>query len=228
MGNCLTWFAKFCNGASSPTSTTAPRRRPPPERSIRAPSLPALPPPDIGYVLQRPVSDVTKFYDLDKELGRGQFGVTYLCTERATGRKFACKSISKWKLVGEAAIGDVRREVMILQHLSGQPNVVEFKGAFEDEQRVCLVMELCSGGELFDRISKRGSYSEKAAAVIMRQVVNVVNACHFMGVIHRDLKPENFLMVSRDEDSPIKATDFGLSVFIEGGRFFYLYVYIFN
>lgn len=117
---------------------------------------------------------------------------------------------------------------MILQHLSGQPNVVEFKGAFEDEQRVCLVMELCSGGELFDRISKRGSYSEKAAAVIMRQVVNVVNACHFMGVIHRDLKPENFLMVSRDEDSPIKATDFGLSVFIEEGRFFYLYVYIFN
>lgn len=130
--------------------------------------------------------------------------------------------------MGEAAIGDVRREVMILQHLSGQPNVVEFKGAFEDELRVCLVMELCAGGELFDRISKRGSYSEKAAAVIMRQVVNVVNACHFMGVIHRDLKPENFLMVSRDEESPIKATDFGLSVFIEEGRFFYLYVYIFN
>lgn len=223
MGNCLrTWFKNFCSRDPPPPNTIAPRRRPPPERSIRAPSLPPLPLPGIGYVLQRPVSDVTKFYDLDRELGRGQFGVTYLCTERATGRKFACKSISKSKLVGEKAMGDVRREVMILQHLSGQPNVVEFKGAFEDEQRVCLVMELCSGGELFDRIAKRGNYSEKAAAVIMRQVVNVVNACHFMGVIHRDLKPENFLMVSRDEGSPVKATDFGLSVFIEEGRFFYL------
>ena len=49
--------------------------------------------------------------------------------------------------------------------------------------------------------------------------MNVVHACHFMGVIHRDLKPENFLMVSKAEHSPLKATDFGLSVFIEEGLF---------
>lgn len=112
---------------------------------------------------------------------------------------------------------DVRREILILQHLTGQPNIVEFKGAYEDGKNLHLVMELCSGGELFDRITKKGSYSEKEAATIGRQIVNVVHACHFMGVIHRDLKPENFLLVSHAEDSPLKATDFGLSVFIEEG-----------
>ena len=106
---------------------------------------------------------------------------------------------------------------MMLQHLTGQPNIVEFRGAYEDESSVHLVMELCNGGELFDRITKKGSYSEKEAAKIGRQIVNVVHVCHFMGVMHRDLKPENFLMVSQAEASPLKATDFGLSVFIEEG-----------
>ncbi|KAG8377975.1 hypothetical protein BUALT_Bualt08G0089700 [Buddleja alternifolia] len=107
---------------------------------------------------------------------------------------------------------------MILQHLTGQPNIVEFKGAYEDKKTLYLVMELCSGGELFDRITAKGSYSEKEAARIGRQVVNVVHVCHFMGVMHRDLKPENFLMMSRNDDSTLKATDFGLSVFIEPGK----------
>lgn len=163
------------------------------------------------------MSDVSSLYALDKELGRGQFGITYLCTERATGLKFACKSISKRKLVRKSDIDDVRREILILQHLTGQPNIVEFKGAYEDRQNVHLVMELCSGGELFDRIIAKGSYSEREAAKVGRAIVNVVHVCHFMGVMHRDLKPENFLLVSGEVDSPLKATDFGLSVFIEEG-----------
>jgi calcium-dependent protein kinase len=86
---------------------------------------------------------------------------------------------------------------------------------------VHLVMELCLGGELFDRITARitakGSYSEREAASIFKQIMNVVHACHFMGVMHRDLKPENFLLASKDHKAPLKATDFGLSVFIEEG-----------
>ncbi|XVF35910.1 hypothetical protein REPUB_Repub19eG0012400 [Reevesia pubescens] len=174
----------------------------------------------IGTILLEPYVDVNTIYDLDKELGRGQFGITYLCTEKATGRKYACKSISRRKLVTDRDVEDVRREISILQHLTGQPNIVEFKGAYEDRQNLHLVMELCSGGELFDRIIAKGSYSERQAASIGRQIVNVVHACHFMGVMHRDLKPENFLLVSKDENSPIKATDFGLSVFIEDGRMY--------
>lgn len=82
-----------------------------------------------------------------------------------------------------------------------------------------LVMELCAGGELFDRIIAKGHYSERAAANLCRQIVTVVHNCHSMGVIHRDLKPENFLFLSTDENSPLKATDFGLSVFFKPGEF---------
>ncbi|XP_025604945.1 calcium-dependent protein kinase 29 isoform X3 [Arachis stenosperma] len=171
----------------------------------------------IGGILGRPYVDINTMYEMKKELGRGQSGVTYLCIERSTGREYACKTIARGKLVRKEEIEDVRREIMILQHLSGQPNIVEFRGAYEDRQNVHVVMELCSGGELFDRIidKARGSYSEREAASICRQIVNVVHVCHFMGVMHRDLKPENFLLVSRDHNAPLKATDFGLSVFIE-------------
>ncbi|PON93955.1 GPCR kinase [Trema orientale] len=171
-----------------------------------------------GPILGRPYDDINSKYKLEKELGRGQFGITYLCEEKATGRKYACKSISRTKLKTDKELQDVRREVSILQHLTGQPNIVEFKGAYEDRENLYLVMELCSGGELFDRIIAKGSYSEREAARIFKQIVNVVHVCHFMGVMHRDLKPENFLLVSKDEDSPLKATDFGLSVFIEQGK----------
>ncbi|XP_011003085.1 PREDICTED: calcium-dependent protein kinase 29-like isoform X2 [Populus euphratica] len=173
---------------------------------------------NIGPILCKPYVEITTIYDLDNELGRGHFGITYLCTEKTSGRMYACKSISRSKLVKKKDIEDVRREILILQHLTGQPNIVEFKGAYEDKQNLHLIMELCSGGELFDRIIAKGSYSESEAATIIRQIMNVVHACHFMGVMHRDLKPENFLLASKDPNAPIKATDFGLSVFIEEGK----------
>ncbi|TKY57294.1 Calcium-dependent protein kinase 9 [Spatholobus suberectus] len=166
----------------------------------------------------KPFEDVRQLYTLGKELGRGQFGVTYLCTENSTGLKYACKSISKRKLVSRADKEDMKREIQIMQHLIGQSNIVEFKGAYEDKQSVHVVMELCAGGELFDRIIAKGHYSERAAASICRQIVKVVHICHFMGVMHRDLKPENFLLASKDDKALLKATDFGLSVFIEEGK----------
>ncbi|GJN26750.1 hypothetical protein PR202_gb14708 [Eleusine coracana subsp. coracana] len=170
---------------------------------------------EVGPVLQRPMVNVRTLYQLERKLGSGQFGTTYLCTERATGLRYACKSVSKRKLVRRADVEDMRREITILQHLSGQANVAEFKGAFEDADCVHLVMELCSGGELFDRITAKGTYSERQAAAVCRDIVTVVHVCHFMGVMHRDLKPENFLHASPAEDAPLKAIDFGLSVFIE-------------
>ncbi|PKA45643.1 Calcium-dependent protein kinase isoform 2 [Apostasia shenzhenica] len=182
-----------------------------------APS-PPKPAPPYDTILGKAFDDVRTYYTFGKELGRGQFGVTYLCTETATGRSYACKSISKRKLVHKNDREDIKREIQIMQHLSGQSNIVEFKGAYEDKNSVHLVMELCAGGELFDRIIAKGHYSERAAASICRAIVNVVNSCHFMGVMHRDLKPENFLLASRNEGAMLKATDFGLSVFIEEGK----------
>ncbi|TXG50597.1 hypothetical protein EZV62_023121 [Acer yangbiense] len=73
-----------------------------------------------------------------------------------------------------------------------------------------LIMELCAGGELLDRIIAKGHYSERAATKLCRQMLTVAHNCHLMGVMHRDLKPEKFLLLSTDEDSPLKYTDFGL------------------
>ncbi|KAK4491725.1 hypothetical protein RD792_002497 [Penstemon davidsonii] len=171
-------------------------------------------------ILGKPYEDIKSHYNLSKELGRGQFGVTYLCTDIRTGQEYACKSISKKKLITKSDKEDMRREIQLMQHLSGQPNIVEFKGAYEDKNSVHLVMELCAGGELFDRIIAKGHYSERAAASICRGIVNVVHICHFMGVLHRDLKPENFLLSDKSEDALLKATDFGLSVFIEEGKIY--------
>ncbi|KAG4952959.1 hypothetical protein JHK87_038553 [Glycine soja] len=208
----------------------ATQTKPPPHQPYQLPEkhappqAPWRPPPSPKHVHNhdtitgKPFEDVKQHYTLGKELGRGQFGVTYLCTENSTGLQYACKSISRRKLVSRADKEDMKREIQIMQHLSGQSNIVEFKGAFEDKQSVHVVMELCAGGELFDRIIAKGHYSERAAASICRQIVKVVNTCHFMGVIHRDLKPENFLLSSKDDKGLLKATDFGLSVFIEEGK----------
>ncbi|KAJ6411963.1 hypothetical protein OIU84_005098 [Salix udensis] len=203
-------YVPFRRPAPAPAASTAPTSKIPGTSQTTVTSS-----SNIGPILGKPYVEITRFYDIDKELGRGQFGKTYLCKEKSTGRKYACKSISRLKLVKAKDIEDVRREILILQHLTGQPNIVEFKGAYEDEQNLHLFMELCTGGELFDRIIAKGSYSESEAAAIMRQIVNVVHVCHFMGVMHRDLKPENFLLASKDPNAPIKAIDFGLSVFIE-------------
>jgi calcium-dependent protein kinase len=170
-----------------------------------------------GSVLRRDSERLKDVYTLGKKLGQGQFGTTYQCVEKATGKHFACKSIAKRKLVTEEDVEDVRREIQIMHHLSGHPNVVSIVGAYEDAVAVHLVMELCAGGELFDRIIQRGHYSEKAAAQLARVIIGVVEACHSLGVMHRDLKPENFLFVNQKEDAPLKAIDFGLSIFFKPG-----------
>ncbi|KAH9775283.1 calcium-dependent protein kinase 1 [Citrus sinensis] len=174
----------------------------------------------VGRVLGKPMEDVRNTYIFGRELGRGQFGVTYLVTHKDTKQQFACKSISSRKLINRDDVEDVRREVQIMHHLTGHRNIVELKGAYEDRHSVNLIMDLCAGGELFDRIIAKGHYSERAAANLCRQMVTVVHYCHSMGVMHRDLKPENFLFSSSAEDSPLKATDFGLSVFFKPGDVF--------
>ncbi|XP_054807966.1 calcium-dependent protein kinase 10-like [Prosopis cineraria] len=170
-----------------------------------------------------PLSHRTRISDkyiLGRELGRGEFGITYLCTDRETKEALACKSISKRKLRTAVDIEDVRREVAIMSTLPDHPNIVKLKATYEDNENVHLVMELCEGGELFDRIVARGHYSERAAATVARTIAEVVRMCHANGVMHRDLKPENFLFANKKENSVLKAIDFGLSVFFKPGERF--------
>ncbi|KAG0452697.1 hypothetical protein HPP92_025361 [Vanilla planifolia] len=173
---------------------------------------------DFGYA-----KDFDNCYAIGKLLGHGQFGYTFVATDRVNGDTVAVKRIDKAKMVLPIAVEDVKREVKILQALKGHENVVHFYNAFEDDNYVYIVMELCEGGELLDRIlSKKDSrYTEKDAAIVVRQMLKVAAECHLHGLVHRDMKPENFLFKSNVKDSPLKATDFGLSDFIKPGKRFH-------
>ncbi|XP_073311081.1 CDPK-related kinase 5-like [Primulina huaijiensis] len=163
-----------------------------------------------------------KFYDkyeLGEEVGRGHFG--YTCRAKfkegeLNGQGIAVKVIPKAKMTTAIAIEDVRKEVKILRALAGHNNLVQFYDAHEDHDNVYIVMELCEGGELLDRIlSRGGKYEENDAKAVMKQILSFVAFCHLQGVVHRDLKPENFLFSSKDENSILKAIDFGLSDFVK-------------
>ncbi|KAK4426352.1 CDPK-related kinase [Sesamum alatum] len=158
-------------------------------------------------------------YELGEEVGRGHFG--YTCKAKfkkgeLKGQEVAVKVIPKAKMTTAIAIEDVRKEVKILRALTGHNNLIQFYDAYEDQDNVYIVMELCEGGELLDRIlSRGGKYTEEDAKTVMIQILNVVAFCHLQGVVHRDLKPENFLFTSKEENSTLKAIDFGLSDFVK-------------
>ncbi|CAD6206963.1 unnamed protein product [Miscanthus lutarioriparius] len=212
--------AKPANANASPSPNSSaeapPRPRPKVPQVKRVSSAGLL----VGSVLKRKTENLKDKYSLGRRLGQGQFGTTYLCVERATGKEFACKSILKRKLVTDDDVEDVRREIQIMYHLAGHPNVISIRGAYEDAVAVHLVMELCAGGELFDRIVQKGHYTERKAAELARVIVGVVEVCHSMGVMHRDLKPENFLFADQKEEAALKTIDFGLSIFFRPGQIF--------
>lgn len=155
-------------------------RRKPNKKPIKKPSQQNLYSLNQTDVLDaRTGHDITQHYKIGDELGRGEFGITYLCTERSNGIKFACKSISKQRLITRVDREDVRREVDIMRHMPQHPNIVSLRDTFEDDRSVYLVMELCEGGELFDRIKAREHYSERAAAALIRTIVQVVQVSFF-------------------------------------------------
>lgn len=133
-------------------------------------------------------TDPTAFerdYLLGKVLGKGAFGLVRVAKDKRTGAISACKSISKAKLVSRDDIDDVRREAEILHLVSDHPNVARMIASYEDKTNVHFVLELCRGGELFDKIISKGHFSEKEAAAYFRTMVEVVAHCHQLGVMHR-------------------------------------------
>jgi len=91
------------------------------------------------------------------------------------------------------------------------PNIIKLLDLFDTPEKLYLVMELVTGGELFDRIVEREQYSESDAKEVMRQLLNAIEYIHSKDIVHRDLKPENLLLEDESQDTNIKLTDFGLS-----------------
>ena len=101
-------------------------------------------------------------------------------------------------------------EINILKMMD-HPNIVKLYEVLQDKKRYYLVTELCTGGELFDKLSKDKLMEEKDAANIMKQLLAAIVYCHSKNVVHRDLKPENLLLESSEENARIKVIDFGTS-----------------
>lgn len=151
---------------------------------------------------------LTDHYDVKEELGRGAFSVVKLAVHKKTGEKFAVKIIDK-KNVGAEAVR-LQTEIEILQKVK-HPNIICLKELFDTPENLYLVTELVTGGELFDKIVEKGSYTEKDAAVLVVKMVSAIEYLHSIGIVHRDLKPENLLLKSPNEDTEVKIADFGLS-----------------
>lgn len=156
-----------------------------------------------------------KYHVDHRVLGTGHHGSVRECIDRATGKRFAVKSIRK----SDPAVnpGGLAREISLLREMR-HGNIVQLRDVYEDAEYVHLVTDLCRGGELFDKIIENSSadngaacFMEDEAASVIYQILTAVSYMHNHHIAHRDIKPENILFETSDEGSPIKLIDFGLS-----------------
>ena len=161
-------------------------------------------------------SELKTNYDLGKDLGSGNFAVVKEATNKkkdsSIPQRVAIKVIDKAKVED---MNDIQREIEVMNALD-HPHIIKLFELYDEPKRMMLVMELVTGGELFDRIVAKGSYTEKDAAEVMKTLCQALSYMHSKNVVHRDLKPENILYASEAEDAPIKVADFGLARVVSG------------
>lgn len=163
-------------------------------------------------------------YQLQEEvIGRGRFGVIRRCLNKRNGQQTACKTIRKADLLHDPIDREcLDNEIKMMQYVSGHPAVVAFHEAYEDDDFVHLVMEICSGGDLFDRIVSRKNrvpFSEEEAATILQKLMEAISYCHSLGIAHRDIKPDNILFSSNSNSlAQIKLADFGQASSFSPGK----------
>ena len=150
-------------------------------------------------------------YQLGRVLGQGSFATVKRATDKKDKSVWAVKIIRK-KALGPEDQEALEKEVSIMQELSAlkHPHIVYLKEVYDSADNFYMVMELCQGGEVFDRIVKKEKYTEVEARDALKQIVEAIRVCHSRGIVHRDLKPENLLYVSPESDE-IKLADFGLA-----------------
>ncbi|XP_043707363.1 calcium/calmodulin-dependent serine/threonine-protein kinase-like isoform X2 [Telopea speciosissima] len=184
--------------------------------------------------------ELSEDYDVKEVLGLGGFSVVRRAVRKSSEGKFqvaiktlkrfgspegtpqsmaeenstASEKNTKWKHLSASdalLINEIIVMRKIMEDVSPHPNVIDLYDLYEDLNGVHLVLELCSGGELFDRVVDEEKYSEADAAAVVRQIANGLSALHWANIIHRDLKPENCLFLNKSEGSPLKIMDFGVS-----------------
>lgn len=155
----------------------------------------------------RKLTDTYQDYSMVNVVGKGRHGAVFIVQKKSTGRKYACKLLSK----AEHFPSMMRREIDLLRRLD-HPNVVRLYETNEDKEAVFLLMELCHGGDLFQRIFREGRLSEDIARPMAEQMLQALAYIHAVGVAHHDLKPENFLLETEDPAClTLKLADFGIA-----------------
>jgi calcium-dependent protein kinase len=154
-------------------------------------------------------TDIRTVYKFEKLIGGGHFGTVRIAHPISDPEKsYAVKSLLRESIRKEVKL--LESELQILKTLD-HPNIIKFYETYVDYRYVHIVMELCTGGELFDRIVEAQKFSEAKAAKLMQKILSAVKHLHEHGIAHRDLKPENFLFLDKSDDAEIKIIDFGLS-----------------
>uniref|UniRef100_A0A7S1XD48 non-specific serine/threonine protein kinase n=1 Tax=Compsopogon caeruleus TaxID=31354 RepID=A0A7S1XD48_9RHOD len=144
---------------------------------------------------------------LSKTIGEGSFGKVKYAEHVGTGEPFAVKVLDKENIRRRCLTVQVRREISVMKQLRHK-NVVRLHQVLSTIDKVFLVMEHVTGGELFEEILRWKRMPEDVARYYFLQLLDGLEHCHLRGVFHRDLKPENLLL---DRSGLLKITDFGLS-----------------
>ncbi|XP_057768455.1 serine/threonine-protein kinase SRK2I-like [Salvia miltiorrhiza] len=162
-------------------------------------------PMTLGPGMDMPIMHDSDRYDFVRDIGSGNFGVARLMRDKQTKELVAVKYIERGDRIDE----NIQREIINHRSLR-HPNIVRFREVILTPTHLAIVMEYASGGELFERISNAGRFSEDEARFFFQQLISGVSYCHSMQICHRDLKLENTLL----DGSPaprLKICDFGYS-----------------
>lgn len=124
-----------------------------------------------------------------------------------TKEAVAIKILDKEKIQQQNMGNQIKKEISIMKVVH-HPNVVQLKEVLASRTKIFIVLELVTGGELFDSIVKEGKFSDDKARKYFRQLIHGLSYCNTKGVCHRDLKPENLLL---DQNANLKISDFGVS-----------------
>ncbi|XP_032902579.1 death-associated protein kinase 3 [Amblyraja radiata] len=167
--------------------------------------------------------NVEKYYEMGEELGSGQFAIVRKCRAKSTGIEYAAKFIKKRRLSSSrrgVSLEEIEREVNILREIQ-HPNIITLHDIFENKTDVILILELVSGGELFDFLAEKESLTEEEATEFLKQILDGVHYLHSKKIAHFDLKPENIMLLDKNVPNPrIKLIDFGIAHKIEDGNEF--------
>lgn len=153
------------------------------------------------------VGDISKMYTLGEELGRGRFSVVKVATHLKEQAKYAVKVVENESLTDEENLEALETEIEILRMLQ-HPHIVNLKEVITTISDTFIVMELLSGGELFNRIVEKTCFPEPEAQALFAQILLSMDYLHSLNIVHRDVKPENILYMAPDEND-IKLIDFG-------------------